>query len=296
MPDTINLKYNIMNRVFSFLISFVLIVALTNCAQDANRNAKISPDTISAEPEVQNTENEVDIDDGSIPIFYNMYLTVEMSSLFESIDAVYEEDYINPASKTSEYIMSSEMATNLGVYAVDLSYVNVFEKYDKAGSYLSAMHQLSEDLGIPGDHFYETVSRFEDNINDRDSLYAIANEIYVTTDTYLNENGREGSAALIILGGWIEAMHIATAMVRDGLKDPVLLEKIADQSESLENLIELLEKHKENEIIAEYLTQLKNILQPMNSVTVDYDNPTPAIQQIIAIGDKISAIRNQIIN
>ena len=47
-----------------------------------------------------------------LPIFYNMYLSVEMSSLFESIGAVFNSDLLNPTLKIPEYITSSKKALN----------------------------------------------------------------------------------------------------------------------------------------------------------------------------------------
>jgi hypothetical protein len=146
---------------------------------------------------------------GGLPIFYNMYLSVEMSTLFQASGAVFKPELLNSADKMSDYVTSSKKALNLGVYAVDLSYSKVFEQYETAARYFNAMQKMSEELGIPGNYFENTAKRFDRNINNKDSLISIANEVYMATDKYLRENERYSSAAQIILGGWIEAVQIA---------------------------------------------------------------------------------------
>jgi hypothetical protein len=286
-----------MSRIF-WPLSIILTLFLTgSCANnDSNKQTGNTPGQSTLSEANADSVAEPDSLKKSLPIFYNMYLSVEMSSLFKSVGVGYEPKYLNPASKSGDYIMSSKKALNLGVYAVDLSYSKVFEQYDKAGKYLASMHQLSEEMGIPSEEFYNTTSRIEKNITNKDSLYKIANEIYTTTDNYLKNNDREGAASLIILGGWIEAMHIATAIVADGTIDPVFLDRIAEQKHSLQDLIDLLENYSSNEAVASYLDQLKKLQPDFNDLTIDYNNPASSADQIKKIGKSITKIRTEIIS
>ena len=59
-----------------------------------------------------------------------------------------------------------------------------------------------------------TAKRFDRNIDNKDSLIKIANEVYMAADTYLKENERYNAAAQIILGGWTEAIYIAIDMAK----------------------------------------------------------------------------------
>ena len=163
-----------------------------------------------------------------LPIFYNMYLSVEMSTLFESIGAVFNPDLLNSTSKIPEYMTSSKKALNIGVYAVDLSYSRIFEQIEFTSRYFNAMQKLSEELGIPNDYFLTAAKRFDRNINDKDSLIIIANEVYMATDNYLKENERYSATAQIILGGWTEALHIAVDIANDS-KEIEVFERVAEQ-------------------------------------------------------------------
>lgn len=268
------------------------VILTGSCGQRQNSETAENYSTIKSTV----TPGDKELEDGSIPIFYNMYLSVEMTSLFESIGASFEPFLLNPLTNEGDYLMSTKKAMNLGVFAVDLSYAKVFQEYDIAGKYLSAMHKLSEELGIPGEHFITTAKRIEDNISDKDSLYKIANEIYVTTDTYLKENDREGAAALIVMGGWMEAMYIASGLFESGVREPVFLSRIADQKYSLDDLIDLLDDYADDEIIGKYLSLLKELRLSFNDFTVDFDNTQPAIDKMKRMVPQINNIRKQIID
>jgi hypothetical protein len=198
-----------------------------------------------------------------LPIFYNMYLSVEMTTLFNAAGAIFNETLLNPADKISNYSTSSKKALNLGVYAVDLSYAKVFEQFETAGKYFNSMQKLAEELGIPSNYFENTAKRFDRNIDNKDSLIKIANEVYTTADTYLKDNERYSAAAQIILGGWTEALYIAID-IAESTRDFDVIEKLAEQKYSLANLLEMLQNYENDPVIAEYIIKLKT-LQPVFS-------------------------------
>ncbi len=283
----------------------ILIVLLIACKSgDKSGTDQIDLEGISLEEDTRILDSKDTVGQG-LPIFYNMYLSVEMSTLFESIGAVFDADLLSSTSKIPEYITSSKKALNLGVYAVDLSYSRIFEQIEYTGRYFNAMQKLSEELGIPSDFFQNTAKKFDRNINDKDSLIIIANEVYTATDNYLKENERYSAAAQIILGGWTEALHIAVDVANES-KQIEVFERVAEQKYSLENLIDMLENYKDDEIILDYLSRLKQLRQPFNKlyeiVNADFDPSSSEGKkhietisaQITRLGKHIDEIRNEI--
>jgi hypothetical protein len=234
--------------------------------------------------------------DGGIPIFYNMYLSVEMTSLFQSIGATYNEKILNSPDKVVSYNASTSKALNLGVYAVDLSYAKYFDQFQPAGKYLKNMHKLAIDLGIPDDQFILSVKRIETNLTNKDSLVKIANELYTTTEDYLNKNDRQSAAALIIAGGWIEALNIATSMINKQSKDIMLLERIADQKGSLDNLITLLKKYENEKVVKEYLIKLFDLKSSFAKFSVDEKKLDATYKQLSDISIKIQSLRKEVVS
>ncbi len=283
-----------------------LSICLIGCKMNSEKKQLIDFDSISIDDQ-QIPINPLDTTGDGLPIFYNMYLSVELSSLFETAGAVFTSELMNNVDKTSEYITSSQQAVNLGVYAVDLSYARVFDQVEMAGRYFNAMKQLAQELGIPSDYFENTVKRFERNFTDKDSLIYLANEVYVTTDEYLKENERYTTAALIILGGWVEAIHIASDVAIES-RDANIIERLIDQKYSLNNLLMMLSEHKKNEVVAEYINRLDLIGKEFEKIDVIFDvdfNPSKesgkqlidkAVGQIRVFEKSVSEFRNELIN
>jgi hypothetical protein len=299
-------KATLMHKKISLVLLFIMSLILSSCKQGSQKVHEIEFDSLNMGSK-ELPLNPFDTIGQGLPIFYNMYLSVELSSLFETAGAVFTSELMNSEDRTSEYLTSSQQAVNLGVYAVDLSYARVFDQVETAGRYFNAMKSLSQELGIPADYFENTVKRFERNFTDKDSLIYLANEVYMTTDQYLKENERYTTAAMIILGGWIEAIHIAIDVAIES-KDINIIERLIDQKYSLNNLMIMLSEHQKNEIIAGYLLRLKSIKNDFNKINVDFDinidpeSPegkaliTKSIEQIQNLRRSIETFRKELIN
>jgi hypothetical protein len=286
------------------LLLMMLVLVAISCRQAGKSNGGM--DSISL-GEVKPLVHDIDTMTEGLPIFYNMYLSVEMSSLFQSSGAVYRQELLNSPDKISNYVTSSKKALNLGVYAVDLSYAKVSEQLETAGRYFDAMQRMAEEMGIPSDYFKNTASRFEKNIDDKDSLIKIANEVYMASDNYLRENERYAASAQIILGGWVEAIHIA-CNVAAGTKDIDVIERLAEQKISLSNVINMLNEYSSDIDISKNLEKLKQLQPVFNSFVVDVDgkfdpSSTAGKNQLqsylVKIGEisrKIDSIRAEIIS
>ncbi len=286
----VRMKVNVITKT----IVILSLLVFEACNSGSTKNpASLSTDTLSnASTEI----SEVIGKDGGIPIFYNMYLSVEMSSLFQSISATYNEKMLNAPERVVSYNTSTTKALNLGVYAVDLSYAKYFDQFQSAGKYLKNMHKLAVDLGIPDDKFILSVKRIEINLTNKDSMVKIANELYTTTEDYLKKSDRGSAAALIIAGGWIEALYIATNMVNLKAKDIVLIERIADQKNSLDNLIALLKNYENEKIIKEYLTKLFELKASFAKFNVNEKNMDDTYKQLNDISIKIHWLRKEVVS
>lgn len=292
-------------RIF-IILSITVAIVVVSCRSGKRSEQVIDFDSIDYASS-ENAISPLDTVGEGLPIFYNMYLSVELSSLFESAGAVFTPELMNNPDKTSEYLTSSQQAINLGIYAVDLSYARVFDQVETASRYFNAMQQLSKNLGIPSDYFENTAKRFERNFTNKDSLITLANEVYYTTEDYLKANERYTTAAIIILGGWVEAISIAIDVAIES-RDPDIIERLIDQKYSLNNLYLMLSEHRENEVVAEYLIELTKLKKAFDKIDVVFDvNFDPnsdsgktlieeAIRQIKALDEVVLAFRSQLVS
>jgi hypothetical protein len=247
-------------------------------------------------------------------IYYTMSLPVEMARLFDQVGANFYPDLLNPPDQFGKYTRPVEIALNLGVYGVDLSYVKMFNQHQRSVAYLASINRLADELGIPKKIYGNVMDNLELFISDPDSLSQVATRLYSATDDYLKKDQQEGAASLVAMGGWIESMYIATRIYENDPGNIALQDKIAEQKYSLNSLIALMNNYHSDLDLAEYLLMLKNLRRTYDQfqlyykkgdVMVDTSSKTISAEgyflnvtpgQMQEISTKIMNLRNLIIH
>jgi hypothetical protein len=180
--------------------------------------------------------------------------------------------------------------------------------------YLRCTNKLASSLGISGAFDESTTTRIEANLENRDSLLTIISDSYWNADTYLKDNGQPGVSALIIAGGWIEGLYIAT-QIANATNNADIATRIGEQKLSLDNLVALLDSYKtSNAGVNDMLVQLQELKKIYDGIQVKsaetvastdkkegvttIDNSSSfklSADQLKAITDKTTQIRNKII-
>ena len=192
-------------------------------------------------------------------IFYNMYLPDEMSRLFERVGANFYPEIINQADDFSRYSENIDIATAIGIYGVDLSYARLYDQNYIVAKYLTSLQLLSQKIGVPEDYYENIFNNFENSLADRDSLERLTSVLYLKTDTYLKEIGQNSHAALIVMGGWVEALYIACKILEKNSNNIEIMDRIAEQKYSLNSLISLLSNYQDDIAVAEKILMLKRL-------------------------------------
>ena len=205
-------------------------------------------------------------------IFYNVPSPVEMVLLVQNAGAIYNKDLLNPYKNVDNYITTDDLALNLGVYGADLSYNRIFDQMQESINYLAAIRKISDDLKIPQDEGSFMLNQFEKYMNNKDSLLYIISETYANADIYLKENARESTASLVILGGWIEALFIATNLVDAENPDKNIMERIAEQKYSIQHINNLIADYREETIVLNDLyPKMKELEDSFNKISIEYE-------------------------
>ena len=290
-----------------FLISLCLTLIVSGCGQE--KKTKKEPEKSIDLAEFKETSS---VEPRTIS--YEMALPVEMAGLFNHVGANFYPEFLNPANQFGKYEKPVKIALNLGIYGVDLSYVKMFGQHQRTATYLNTIHHLAGDMGIPREIYGSVLENMEFFVTNRDSLSRVTMKLYAATDKFLKEDGQEGVASLVAMGGWIETMYIATRILEMDSENLALQDKIAEQKYSLNSLITLMNNYNSDLDLAEYLLMLKNLRRTydrfqlyyrQDDVEVDtasktisassyYVNITP--DQVREISDKIENLRSLIIH
>lgn len=248
-------------------------------------------------------------------IFYTIPSPMEMASLLKRTGTKYNSKILNDVNNVVKYSSSKRQALNLGIYGSDLSYASIFNQNQEAIIYLSCAKQLADKLGVTSAFSNETMDRIEGNIENRDSLLDIISESFHTLDAYLKENDRRNISALVITGGWIEGLYLATSIAASQDEVPEDLKKrIADQKYSLEDLLELVTSYQSNGGLNDIIEDLESLKKIYDQVDIEVEegeitrdeatgvtviggsaNYDLSDEQLAAIGERVREIRNSYI-
>lgn len=246
-------------------------------------------------------------------IFHNIPSPMETAAVLKKAGAEYDKDILNDVKHVDNYTSASKQALNLGIYGADLSYASVFNNTQESMLYTACAQNLAKRLDVANAFGQETVDRMEANRNDRDSLLNIISETYWEVDAYLKENGRDNVSALMIAGGWVEGLYIATQVCKQH-DTPELRQRIADQRIPLGELIELMSTYSTDDPAVggvkgdlDALAALYSAVPAAAASTVTQENgvavigggsPPAAVndEQLKALSEKTTSIRNGYIN
>jgi hypothetical protein len=297
-----------MSYTSTFRFSAFIAIALlaTSCGSSSNEENITGNDTASTASMEKDTKAQ--------NVFYSIPSPIETTSLLKGAGAKYSASYLNPVENVSKYSTAAARALNLGVYGSDLSFTSIFDQTQESMLYLRCTNKLATSLGISGAFDDKTTARIEANLENRDSLLTIISDSYWNADAYLKENGQPGVSALIIAGGWIEGLYIAT-QIANATKNDDIATRIGEQKLSLDNLVALLDSYKTtNQGVNDTYNQMVELKKIYDAIPVKssetaattdtasgvttVDNKSSfklSPEQLAAITAKATQIRNKII-
>lgn len=194
-------------------------------------------------------------------VLYSIPSPIETATLVKLSGVDFSSKTMNDPNKVGDYNTTKSQSFNLGVYGSDLAYSSIFERSQEALHYFSAVKLLSDELGVSSVINDENISRFERNIENRDSLMVFVNEIFWAIDAGLVEDDRGYVSAIVMTGGWVEAVYIllksGKGMTGEGLER--VKQIVADQKYSLENILNLINAYDEDENLMVLSSELQGI-------------------------------------
>ena len=191
-------------------------------------------------------------------IFYGVLTPVEISTIFSRLNVSLVDSTLNPASNNNLYLSNSKVSLNTGVYGVDFGYLKLFGFGQKMFDYMITIREMSYKLGIPDQYLNKPLSSIQLNMAEPDTLMKFMNEAFYEIEDILRSGGRESTAGLIVLGGWVEALYIATQVVYNPSNpDPEVVQKIAEQKYTLTTLLSFLKNYYDDPVVVYYTKKLK---------------------------------------
>lgn len=245
----------------------------TNQLEEQTQSSEDTKETISAKDKAKIEK-----------MIYSIPSPVQAAILLEKTGARFDNTYMNDVSKVSSYQTTPQIALNIGVYGADLAYTNVYKKHVEALKYFSTVQKLGDKIGIGYIFTPALIKRFENNQNNQDSLISITTDSFTEVHSHLKKNQQEDLIALMIVGGWIEALYIS-CQIWEANPNKALATLIAEQKFSLNDVLEVIKrspKVPELEKLKKDLTELKAIFNKIQA-TYSYEKTELKKEKNLAI-------------
>lgn len=206
-------------------------------------------------------------------IFYSLPSPLETAMLIKRAGATYNHDLLNPISNIDKYSTNRQMALNLGIYSADLSYTSLFDQTQSSIRYMANAKKLADALGIMDAIDEETLVKLEENMDDRDVMLDIISETFMSSNAYLTENDRPAIAVMVLVGGWVEGLYLATRLTNGSIENNKrLIDRIIYQKLSLYTVINLLEEYESNEDVKYILNRISELNEIFEKVEINTSN------------------------
>lgn len=207
----------------------------------------------------------------SLPSPYHLTMMVKNTG------TKFNESLLNDVENNQKYTSIYKKCVNLGVYGADLAYMNIYEQSPLILNLFSVIKNLANDLDLTSAFNKSLVERVERNVDNTDSLLHILSNTYRDVDVYLKESQRQREGALVLAGGWIEAMYMLTQLAKEN-HNQMLIQRIGESKQPLENLIKILSPYyNESKEMAELIDALIELTNDFDGVEQQYTYVVPEI-------------------
>lgn len=269
---------NIRFSLFLAALTVLLIIVSPGCKKGSeNANEKRSEETVTVDSIDQQLVKDVK---AVKEMFYSMPSPLEVAMILKDAGETYNQELLNPLNHTSRYVTTKSQALNLGIYTTDLSYSSLYDQTQTTINYINAAKKMAEGLGIMHAIDNSTIQRLEANVNNRDVILDIISETIMTSSSFFKENERDAISTIVLIGGWIEGLYIATNLVQDSptqeeINSNELIARIADQKLALNTIMKLREKNKPNEHLDQVMTDIQELEKIYDQIEIETSKVVP---------------------
>jgi hypothetical protein len=242
-----------MKSSLSFMLVF-LLAATISCKNKTPDKETFTPSFSTYKSDSAATNVPVTKDE----TYYGLLTPVEICVIFERLAVPYNNASLNPTSNRDLYLSTSKAAINTGIYGVDFGYLKLFGLGQEVIDYMLTIREMSNKLGIPDAMLTEPIKRVQNDMTEIDTITSLMKTAYYDMENHLRQTGRESTAGLMVMGGWVEAMFIATQLVYNPANpDAEVVQKIAEQKYTLTSLLSFMKNYYDDPVVVYYTKKLK---------------------------------------
>jgi hypothetical protein len=246
----------------------LLLLALVSCNPKEQKKITFTPNFSTYRSD--STGKKIPIEKKET--YYGLLTPVEVCVIFDRMGVPFSNATLNPTSNKNLYLSSSKASLNTGIYGVDFGYLKMFGLGQQVIDYMIAIKDMSNKLGIPDALITDPIRKVQNDMADPDSVSKMMQKAYKDIENHLRQSGRESTAGLMVMSGWVEAMFIATQLVYNpDHPDAEVVQKIAEQKYTLNSLLSFMKNYYDDPVVVYYTKKLKYLQNYFNSFDIYFE-------------------------
>lgn len=219
----------------------------------------------------------------------NIEVTANLFMKMNAKGIAFNDGILLPAGKS--YSGSSKQAMGIGATGSDLVYAASYAQNQSAMDRMKGLIDLSKALGV-GEAFDEELMAKMASDDTTINKSVLLTKAYLKAKDQLFSDERAQLATFMIIGGWIEGLHIGCQTVSGGLNDPDIRVGFWEMVNSYESVIHLCEVFKTNAEMTALAEQIKTLGPTLGPIRKNAKKFSP--EELSALSTAVSSLRGSI--
>jgi hypothetical protein len=217
----------------------------------------------------------------------NIEVTAKLYQHMNEKGYAFNESFLLSPSKS--FSGSSKQAMGIGAIGSDLIFAASFGQNQSAMDRMKGLLGAAGSLGVAEAFDEELMSKMasDDSTINKSVLLTKA---YLKAKDQLFSVERAQYATFMIIGGWIEGLHVSCQMLKGDLKDNEIklgFWEMVSSIESVQHLCRVFESNAEMTKLGEDLKTLNPLLMPIKKHAKKYK-----VEDVAALADAVAELRN----
>lgn len=253
-----------------------LITAALLSACGGSPETKSESDLLGATDSTQNVKISREVLDEMIRTLPS---PIETANLITRSETTFKKELLIPSENATAYPDKYARAIALGAYGVDLGYLNLKNKVLYVVSYLESVHHLSKELKVDQFLDFSTLSNLARNNNNVDSLISLSTKNFNQIDEYLRSQNRGDLSVLILIGSWIEGLHMFSEISKEHPSEDIR-KRIGEQKIIIDNIYVILNKLEHVAYYKQLKEKLGSLKKAYGNVNITYIYKEPEMKEV----------------
>jgi hypothetical protein len=204
---------------------------------------------------------------------------IETANLITKSKSSFDKTLLIPAQNAENFPNKYSQALALGGYGVDLGYINLNNKMLYVVEYLESVNTISKELKVNQFLDFSLLNDLAKNRNNVDSLIRISTENFNHIDEYLRSKERGDLSVLILIGSWVEGLHMFNHIAKENPSSEVT-KRIGEQKIIINNIYAILNKIDKIAYYRELKNKLTGLKNIYSNVKISYVYREPITKEV----------------